>query len=130
MVAVYSDPSKASTKNTDPAAQKGNANGFNLVTIKADASWDNTKDQHQYSGINRDVYAKLDGPRMCLTYGEVQFMLAEAAVRGWISADAAVLYKEGVAGAMKNVAKYDPSAVITDAEINTYLTGQSFRGYC
>ena len=128
MVAVYSDPSKATTKNTDPAIQKGMPNGFNLVTIKNDPSWDNKLDQHQYSGINRDVYAKIDGPRMGLTYGEVQFMLAEAVVRGWITGDAAALYKNGVTGAMKNVAKYDASAVITDAEINTYLTANPFVG--
>lgn len=128
MVAVYSDPSKASTKNTDPAVQKGMPNGFNLVTIKSHSSWDNTKDQHQYSGINRDVYAKLDGPRMGLTYGEVQLMMAEAAIRGWISGEADALYKNGVAGAMKNLAKYDASAVITDAEINAYLTANPFVG--
>ena len=128
MVAVYSNPALASTKNTDPAIQKGMPNGFNLVTIQTDATWNPKLDQHQYSGINRDIYAKPDGPRMGLTYGEVQFMLAEAAVRGWISGDAEALYKNGVSGAMKNVAKYDASAVITDAEITTYLTANPFVG--
>ena len=128
MVAVYLTPTLASTKNTDPAVQKGMPNGFNLVTIQKDASWNPKLDQHQYSGINRDVYAKLDGPRMGLTYGEVQFMLAEAVVRGWIPGDAEALYKNGVAGAMKNVAKYDVSAIITDSEINAYLTANPFLG--
>jgi hypothetical protein len=127
-VAVYSNPAVAATKNTDPAVQKGMPNGFILTTIKTDPSWDNTKDQHQYSGVNRDVYAKIDGPRMLLTYGEVQFMLAEAAVRGWITGDAATFYKNGVTGAMKNVAKYEATAVITDAEITTYLTANPFVG--
>jgi len=127
-VAVYSDPAKAATKNTDPAIQKGMPNGFNLATIKTDPSWDNTKDQHQYSGINRDVYAKIDGPRMLITYGEVQFMMAEAVIRGWITGDAEALYKSGVAGAMKNVAKYEATAIITDAEIAAYLTANPFVG--
>lgn len=127
-VAVYSNPAQAATKNTDPAIQKGMPNGFNLTTIKTDPSWDNSKDQHQYSGVNRDVYAKLDGPRMLITYGEVQFMLAEAVVRGWITGDAATYYKNGVTGAMKNVAKYEATAVITDAEINSYLTANPFVG--
>jgi hypothetical protein len=129
-VAVYSNPAQASTKNTDPAIQKGMPNGFNLVTIKTDPSWDdkNAAGAHQYSGINRDVYAKIDGPRMLITYGEVQFMMAEAAIRGWISGDAATFYKNGVAGAMKNLAKYEATAVITDAEINTYLTANPFVG--
>ena len=128
MVAVYLTPTLASTKNTDPAVQKGMPNGFNLVTIQKDESWNPKLDQHQYSGINRDVYAKLDGPRMGLTYGEVQFMLAEAVVRGWLQGDAEALYKSGVAGAMKNVAKYDASAIITDSEINAYLTANPFVG--
>ncbi len=128
MVAVYSNPADIKTKNADPAIQKGMPNGFNLVTIKADPSWSNAKDQHQYSGINRDVFAKLDGPKMFLTYGEVQFMLAEAVVRGWIPGDAATFYNNGVTGAMKNLATYDASAVITDAEINTYLTANPFVG--
>ncbi|CAG5002309.1 hypothetical protein DYBT9275_02863 [Dyadobacter sp. CECT 9275] len=129
-VAVYTDPAKASTKNTDPAIQKGMPNGFNLVTIKSDPSYDNSNPAggHQYSGINRDIYAKLDGPRMLITYGEVQLMLAEAAVRGWITGDAAAFYKNGVTGAMKNLAKYEATAVITDAEINTYLTANPFVG--
>lgn len=128
-VAVYSDPAKASTKNTDPAVQKGMPNGFNLTTIKTDPSWDNTKDQHQYSGVNRDVFAKINGPRMLITYGEVQFMLAEAVVRGWISTgDAATYYNNGVTAAMKNLAKYESTAVITDAEIAAYLTAHPFVG--
>jgi hypothetical protein len=127
-VAVYSNPALASTKNSDPAVQKGMPNGFNLVTITTDPSWDKTKDQHQYSGVNRDVFAKLDGPKMVITYGEVQYMLAEAAVRGWVTGDAATYYKNGVTGAMKNLAKFDASAVITDAEITTYLTADPFVG--
>lgn len=128
-VAVYSNPASAATKNTDPAIQKGMPNGFNLATIKTDPSWDNSKDQHQYSGVNRDVYAKINGPRMLITYGEVQFMLAEAVVRGWITTGtAATYYNNGVTAAMKNVAKYEATAVITDAEITAYLTAHPFVG--
>lgn len=129
-VAVYTNPALASTKNTDPAIQKGMPNGFNLVTIKADPSYDNSNPAggHQYSGVNRDVYAKLNGPKMIITYGEVQFMLAEAAVRNWVTGDAATFYKNGVTGAMKNLTKFESTAVITDAEIATYLTANPFVG--
>lgn len=129
-VAVYTDPTNVATKNTDPAIQKGLPNGLDRITLVKDSSYDpNAKGQeHQYSGINRDIFAKLDGPRMFITYGETQLLLAEAAVRGWITASAADLYKAGVTGAMKNLQKYDASAVITDAEINTYLTGYPFVG--
>lgn len=129
-VAVYTDPTNVATKNTDPAIQKGLPNGLDRITLVKDPSYDPNApgQEHQYSGVNRDVYAKLDGPRMFLTYGEVQFMLSEAAVRGWITGDAAQFYKNGVSGAMKNLAKYDASATISDAEIATYLTASPFVG--
>ena len=129
-VAVYTDPTDVSTKNTDPAVQKGLPNGLDRGTLESDPSYDPNRpgQEHQYSGINRDVYAKLDGPRMFITYGEVQLMLAEAAVRGWIGGDAAQFYTNGVAGAMKTLSQYDQSATINDAEINTYLADHPFVG--
>ncbi|MBB5284894.1 hypothetical protein HNQ92_003042 [Rhabdobacter roseus] len=129
-VAVYTDPTNVATKNTDPAVQKGLPNGLDRITLPKDPSYDptNPAQEHQYSGINRDVYAKLDGPRMFITYGETQLLLAEAAVRGWITGDAAQLYRNGVTGAMKNLAKYDASATISDAEITAYLTAHPFVG--
>lgn len=129
-VAVYSTPTDIRTKNTDPAVQKGLPNGLNITTLPSDPSYNPAAvgGQHQYSGVNRDVYAKLDGPRMFITYGEVQLMLAEAAVRGWIAGDAEQFYKNGVAGAMKNVAKYEATATISDAEIAAYLTANPFVG--
>ena len=129
-VAVYTDPTNVATKNTDPAVQKGLPNGLDRITLIKDPSYNPNAagQEHQYSGINRDVYAKLDGARMFLTYGEVQFMLSEAVVRGWITGDAALLYRNGVTGAMKNLAKYDASATISDADIATYLAGYPFVG--
>jgi hypothetical protein len=129
-VAVYTDPTNVATKNTDPAVQKGMPNGLDRITLPSSPSYDpNVPGQeHQFSGVNRDVFAKLDGPRMLLTYGEVQFMLAEAAVRGWITGDAAQFYRNGVTGAMKTLAQYDVSATIPDADITAYLTAFPFVG--
>lgn len=129
-VAVYTDPTNVATKNTDPAVQKGMPNGLDRITLPTSPSYDpkTPGQEHQFSGVNRDVFAKLDGPRMLLTYGEVQLMLAEAAVRGWISGDAAQFYRNGVTGAMKTLAQYDASATIPDADITAYLTAFPFVG--
>lgn len=59
---------------------------------------------------------------MFITYGEVQLMLSEAAVRGWISGSAEEYYKNGVAAAMEMLRQYDKSATITNGEITDYLT--------
>lgn len=129
-VAVYTDPTDVSTKNTDPAIQKGLPNGLDRGTLEGHPSYDpeSPGQEHQYSGINRDVYAKLDGPRMFITFGEVQLMLSEAAVRGWINGDARALYDSGVAAAMKMLSQFDESATISDVEISSYLTQNPFVG--
>lgn len=129
-VAVYTDPTDVSTKNTDPAIQKGLPNGLDRFTLVTHPSYDPNApgQEHQYSGINRDVYAKLDGPRMFITHGEIALLLAEASLRNWISGDAAAYYQTGVHSAMKNLSIYDQSAIISDAEIDTYLANNPFVG--
>lgn len=49
-------------------------------------------------------------------------------MRNWISGDAAAYYQTGVHSAMKNLSIYDQSAIISDAEIDTYLANNPFVG--
>ncbi len=127
--AIYTDWRKNDKINTDPAIQKGLPNGLNRVTMEKDPSYDPALGSElQYSGINRNIFAKLDGPRMFLTYAESQLLLAEAAVRGWITADAKSLYENAVAAAMKIYVEYDASAAISDADIQSYLKANPFVG--
>ena len=130
MAMVYTDPRDISTKNDDPAVQKGMPNGLDRFTLVNDPSYvpDHPAQENQYSSLNREVYGKLDGYRMFITYAEVQLMLAEAAVRGWIPGDAKSFYEKGVAGDMKNVANYEETAVISDARIQEFLTQNPFVG--
>jgi hypothetical protein len=49
------------------------------------------------SQINdRYAYEAVNEPSVLISYAEVQFLLAEAAVRGWISGDANTFYKNGI----------------------------------
>ena len=49
------------------------------------------------SQINdRYAYEAINEPSVLMSYAEVQFLLAEAAVRGWIADDASVFYKKGI----------------------------------
>jgi len=49
------------------------------------------------SQINkRFAYEPVNEPSLLMGYAELQFILAEAAVRGWISGDADSLYKKGI----------------------------------
>ncbi len=127
--AIYTDWRDNTSIKTDPAIQKGLPNGLNRTTMEKDPSYDPALGSElQYSGINRNIFAKLDGPRMFLTYAESQLLLAEAAIRGWISADAKSLYESGVAAAMRIYLEYDASANITETDIQAYLTANPFVG--
>jgi hypothetical protein len=53
--------------------------------------------QGKASQINkRYAYEALNEPSLLMGYAEQEFILAEAAVRGWISGDADALYKKGI----------------------------------
>ncbi len=61
-----------------------------------------------------------------MTYAEVEFLLAEAAVRNWYNGDAATHYENGVRAAMQYLAMYGPEAVIPEADIDAYLAANPF----
>lgn len=126
--ALYPDWRNNNVKITDAVLQKGLPNGLNRDTMEDDPSFDPSKNEHQYSGVNRDILAKLNGPRMFLTFSESELLLAEAAVRGWINADPKSLYESAVAAGMKIYTEYDVSATVSNSEIAGYLTANPFVG--
>lgn len=127
--------------NSDPAVQKGLPDGY---------SNDNTSpwfigkyypefedkaylDKYQsiYSTINRYTYSNPTSPTFIATYAQTQLLLAEAAVRGWISGDAKTYYETGVRAAMEQFSQFaDATALynqyLTDDAINTYLANNPF----
>lgn len=62
-------------------------------------------------------------PSPIMTYAEVLLLEAEAAARGWISADAATLYEAGIRASMHQYDPWSPADKPTDAEIDAYLAG-------
>lgn len=69
-------------------------------------------------------------PTAMMSYSEMNFILAEAVVRGLLAGDAKAYYEEGVRAAMKFVADNTPDQVdyhhnmkITDSYISSYLQG-------
>ena len=102
-------------------APKGMPNGFDAETIKSDPSWTTLLD---YSQINPDL-VQLDSPSLFMTYGEVELMLAEAAVRGWGDGDAEGHYNKGIRAAMLQWAIYGVD-VPSPGDINTYLAANPY----
>tara|TARA_B100000963_G_scaffold57272_1_gene45364 strand:+ start:2924 stop:4435 length:1512 start_codon:yes stop_codon:yes gene_type:complete len=66
----------------------------------------------------------ITAPMVMQTYAEVEFLKAEAAIRGWISASDKAHYEAGVTAGMKMLSQlYPDMTAITDAEISTFLAG-------
>ncbi|MCQ0112767.1 SusD/RagB family nutrient-binding outer membrane lipoprotein [Zhouia amylolytica] len=81
-------------------------------------------DLANYSQLNQALVQR-DSPFMFMTYAEVEFMLAEAAVRGWYSGDAQTHYNNGVRAAMENWSFYGVTTPTT-AAVDAYLAANPF----
>ena len=94
----------------DPAAQ------YNDVNLKAANG--------KVSKVNPRYYQDPENePYMLLGFSEQQLILAEAAVIGWISADAAQLYNSGVKASFKFYEMYAESysEYVSESEADDYL---------
>ena len=112
--------------DTDPANAKGLPNGFDATTIKDYVGGD---DLDTYTEPNRALITQRDDPMFFQTYAEVEFMLAEAAVRGWAGAgDPATHYANGVRAAMSYLSMYDSGggADIPSADVDAYLAANPY----
>lgn len=113
-----------SDKSTAPADLKGLPNGLDLEMLQNMTGEDNID---AYAEPNRNIITGEDAPMFFQTYAEVEFMLAEAAVRwGLAGGDPKPHYDKGVAAAMKMLELYKPEAAISDADIATYLATKPF----
>lgn len=127
--------------NSDPAIQKGLPSGYSnekksewfvgkqYPEFNDDKYLANYKST--YSTINRYTYSDPEAPTFIITYAQTQFLLAEAAVRGWVSGDAKTYYENGVRAAMEQFSQFPKAASLynqylnADA-VNTYLKENPF----
>ena len=114
---------------TDPLAQKGMPNGNDLTMLKTLEGNPNLDVNATYSKINPKLLDRAE-PYMLMNYGEVKLLLAEAAQRslgGLTPAAAKGHYDEGVRASMRMYVIYDPSFVVTDAQVDAYLTARPYN---
>jgi hypothetical protein len=84
--------------------------------------WDLPGGSNAASGIQ--AYLKENTtPFLHVSYSETQLLLAEAAVRGWITGSAADYYKKGVEAGIKQLEIYGAPAA-SSSSINDYLTAK------
>ena len=120
--------------NTDPAVQIGLPNGYDLnggaTDIRtyalypgASGTGDDVAPVGKYSRPRTAVYLDRSGINMILTYTEVEYLLAEAKVRGWNvgAATAAQHYANGLSAAMSTLAQFNSAAAIDASKIAAYV---------
>ncbi len=113
-------------KITDPDLQRGLPNGHDAQTIKdyegviTDVNVETT-----YSRVN-ELILDFDDPILFQTYAEVELLLAEAALNGWHDGDPETHYDKGVRAAMQMYDIFDPSLVVSDVEVDTYLAAHPY----
>jgi hypothetical protein len=75
-----------------------------------------------YSQMNIWVVASPAAPDFYVTYAQTSLLLAEAAVRGWVSGSAETYYENAIRADMAAYALYPGTTTISESEINTYLS--------
>lgn len=112
----------------DPLAQKGMPNGNDINMLKVIENNPNLDPATTYSRMNPKLLNR-DEPYMLMNYGEVELLLAEAAQRGiggLTPAAAQGYYEEGVKASMQMYTIYDPSFVVSDAQVTAYLAAHPY----
>ena len=122
-VGATSGADQAAPRTTsDPAKQIGMPIGYDDVSIKNTFATYGVASLYDYSQVNLKTILKVDAPEYHVTFAETQLLLAEAVVRGWATGTAADLFQSGIRAHMQQMAEYDASAAIAEADIQTYLT--------
>ena len=80
------------------------------------------------SEVNLNTIGHRAAPNIFMQYFEVEYLLAEAALRGWESGTPKEHYEKGVRASMSNQYLYPGNYVITEADIANYLNGTGGNG--
>lgn len=115
-------PARAST---DPEKQIGMPMGYDDVSIRTVYEREGVASLWDFSQVNLSTVLALDAPEFHVSYSQTQLLLAEAAVRGWVSGSAADYFKEGVKANLEQMAVFGAASAIAPADIQTYLNNHS-----
>jgi hypothetical protein len=108
---ILSQQSAKLPASTNPALQKGLPNGYDASTIKTVIPGWNNDMLAAYSEPNTGTIASLIAPTVIQSYAEVEFLLAEASLRGWDASPAAMHYANGINASMKMISIF-PTPVL------------------
>lgn len=114
---------RRSDESTAIADLKGFPNGLDLTMLAANTGETN---ESNYAHPNR-MLVSLDAPTVLQTYAEVELLLAEATLKGWVSGNVQQHYNAGVTAAMKMYeGLYGAAAAVADGDIATFLANNPY----
>lgn len=122
-------PTEVVFYETDPLKQKGLPNGLDGAMLNTLMGGPTVPYEH-FSAVN-PLMLQDDEPYMIMHAAESEFLQAEALERGigsGISGTAKDHYEKGVKLAMQMYTVYDPSFVVTDAQVANYLATYPYGG--
>lgn len=116
--------------NSNPSIQKGLPGGYDYASIKSLYPTWVDDDLRNFSEPNINTILHLAAPTIFQSYSEVEYLLAEAALRGWGSGTPAEHYAKGVIASLLSQSFYpngmDNATAITAA--NNYLSANPYTG--
>lgn len=107
--------------STAPEVQVGMPMGYDDVSINSVLQENGVASLWDFSQVNIYTVLKVDAPEFHVTYAQTQLLLAEAAVREWITGEAAEYFSSGIRAHMEQMAQYDRNATIEEGRILAYL---------
>lgn len=112
------------------STQKGLPNGFDATTIKQVIPDFNNNMLATFSEPNTGTVASLNAPTILLSYSEIEFLLAEAALRGWGPGTVSEHYDNAIRANMQSTSLFpvvtlsNGESIIKEEAIISYLTAQ------
>jgi hypothetical protein len=102
----------------------GLPNGLDEATIQENPTGTSTDN---FDRVN-PILVSVSSPMVFQTYAEVEFLLAEAAERGWSSGNAEDHYNNGVRAAMQQYVIFNSSLSVDDGAVDDYLAANPYDG--
>ncbi len=126
ILANFDDPAGVANDG-DPDTELSNQFGVPVGIISTDLA-DPTKPYRgaregglNYSQMNVWVIASPAAPDFYVTYAQTSLLMAEAAMRGWISGDPKTYYEDGIRANLEVYSLYPNTTPITEGEITDYI---------
>jgi len=112
--------------NFDPEVQRGHPHGTTIVSLVEDYGITTYEQlQKTFSRIN-PLLVQYNSPQVFINFAEVEFLMAEASLRGLYSGNAEEFYNIGIRAAMTQYGLYDSELIISETNIQKYISLHPF----